>query len=397
MVALVSKKELIRRVQLDGASRTVKHLRTAIRDKHLNPRSFRIKDLAEALIVNKDGKPVGREWTEQLSPRKHGGVMLAEAAMGVSLSAFNNITGQLLYSRIMEGYQAESFIGGELVEEYQTDFSGEKVPGIAGIVEDVQEVKENMPFPEVGFGDDYIETPATTKRGLILSITKETIFFDRTNLILQQAGTIGEVLARKKEKMILDGVLGLTNNFKWRGTTYNTFQAAAPWINQLSGVNLDLLDWTYLDNAEQLFVDMLEPNTGEPIEVTPTTILAMPSRLHAFRQTLGAVELETKTDTSNRARRGPNTLANYNVVTSRLAYRRLINSGVSAANAKNHWYFGEPKKAFAWQYNWPITVVQAPNNHEAEFKQDIQFRWKASERGSFVVKNPRYWIKVFNV
>lgn len=397
MVALVSRKELMRRVELEGVGRTVQHLRGALRKGHLKPNNFRIKDLAEALIVSRDGKPVGREWTDRLAPSKRGGVMLAEAAIGVSSTGFSNITGQILYTRLMESYQDEAFIGSQLVEEYQTDFNGEKIPGISGIVEDVQEVKENMPFPEVGFGDDYIETPRTTKRGFILSITKETIFFDRTNLVLQQAGTIGTVLARKKEKLILDMVLGFTNNFKWRGTTYNTFQAATPWINTLSGQDLANLDWTYLDLAEQLFTDMLEPNTNEPIEVTPTTILAMPAKLHHFRQTLGAVEIETETDSNNRVRRGPNTLTQYNVLSSRLAYRRMLANGVSAANAKNTWFFGDPKKAFAWQYNWPITVVQAPNNHEAEFKQDIQFRWKASERGSAVVKNPRYWAKIYNV
>ena len=31
--------------------------------------------------------------------------------------------------------------------------------------------------------------------------------------------------------------------------------------------------------------------------------------------------------------------------------------------------------------NWPITVVQAPVNSEAEFIQDIVVRFKASERG----------------
>ena len=37
--------------------------------------------------------------------------------------------------------------------------------------------------------------------------------------------------------------------------------------------------------------------------------------------------------------------------------------------------------AFAYMENWPITVVQAPANSEAEFNQDIVARFKASERG----------------
>ena len=39
--------------------------------------------------------------------------------------------------------------------------------------------------------------------------------------------------------------------------------------------------------------------------------------------------------------------------------------------------------------NWPITVVQAPTNSEAEFSQDIVVRFKASERGAAAIIEPR--------
>ena len=39
--------------------------------------------------------------------------------------------------------------------------------------------------------------------------------------------------------------------------------------------------------------------------------------------------------------------------------------------------------------NWPITVVQAPINSEAEFTQDIVVRFKASERGTAAILEPR--------
>lgn len=394
----IQKNELRRRVELDGLKKTTRHLTAALRAGHLKPVDFRIRDLAESCVVDDKGKPVGKSWVEQLGPNKSGGVLLVEASAGVSLSGFNNITGQILYTRVMEGYQSDDFIWPSLVEEYQTDFSGEKIPGVTGITENVGEVAENMPYPEVGFGDDYVETPATTKRGFILSITKETIFFDRTNLVLRQAGSIGNVLGLKKDKLILDMVLGLTNTYKWRGTTYNTYQAATPWINLKSGIDSSVttFDWTHVDQIEQMFVDMLDPNTGEPIIINPKQILAMPARKHTFRQILSATRVETRTQSGAVIRDGVNTLDNYELMTTRQGYRRLLASGVSAANAKNTWLMGEFKKAFGWQYNWPLTVVQAPNNHEAEFKQDIQFRWKASERGSPVTFDPRYVVKVYN-
>ena len=41
----------------------------------------------------------------------------------------------------------------------------------------------------------------------------------------------------------------------------------------------------------------------------------------------------------------------YQVVHSRLAYRRLLDAGVSAADAKLHWYHGDFRRAFAYMEN----------------------------------------------
>ena len=91
-----------------------------------------------------------------------------------------------------------------------------------------------MPYPHLGFGEDYIETPSTTKRGFIVPVTKEAIFFDRTHLVLSRAAEVGEVLGLNKEKRLIDLVIGVTNNYKWKGTTYNTYQTSDA-VDQLAG------------------------------------------------------------------------------------------------------------------------------------------------------------------
>jgi hypothetical protein len=88
-----------------------------------------------------------------------------------------------------------------------------------------------------------------------------------------------------------------------------------------------------------------------------------------------------------------NPLGNYRVQESRLAYRRIAASGVSAADAKKWWFNGDFRKAFAYMENWPITVTQAPLGSEAEFNNDVVLRFKASERGAAAVLNPRYVVK----
>ncbi len=34
-----------------------------------------------------------------------------------------------------------------------------------------------MPYPNFSFNEDYIETPSTTKQGLIIPVTKEAILY----------------------------------------------------------------------------------------------------------------------------------------------------------------------------------------------------------------------------
>jgi hypothetical protein len=119
----------------------------------------------------------------------------------------------------------------------------------------------------------------------------------------------------------------------------------------------------------------------------------MPAYRHAAHRVFNAVEIEYLAASAPTTTRAANPLGNYQVLESRLAYRRVLASGVSAVDAKKWWFLGDFRKAFAYMENWPITVTQAPMNSEAEFNQDIVVRFKASERGAAAVINPRYVVK----
>ena len=378
-------RELKRRYDLDGADATISHLSEALREGHLKPEDFSIRDLAEALV------PDGHEWVRMMDPRAAGGVSVLEAGDGVDVTAFLNITGQVIYSKILEAYRQEAFVISKLVDTIPTRLDGEKIPGINRVSDAISEVAPGMPYPHLGFGEDYIETPSTTKRGFIVPVTKEAIFFDRTHLVLSRAAEVGEILGLNKEKRLIDLVIGVTNNYKWKGTTYNTYQIATPWINSLTAN--ELIDWTNVDKAEQLFADILDPATGEPVLVRGTTVLVMPAYRHAAHRVFSAAELTFTAAGSATATVAANPLSGYRVHDSRLAYRRVIASGVAAADAKKWWFVGDFRRAFAYMENWPITVTQSPLGSEAEFASDIVLRFKASERGAAAVLNPRYVVK----
>jgi hypothetical protein len=390
----INYRELRQAYEADGARQFCREMEDALERGRkgqpggLSASDFSLREIAEECVKD------GREWVRNMDPRFGSSVM--ESSAGVDSSAFSNITGQLLINQVMGAYQSEEFIFSRLVNTVSTRLSGERIPGITGIGDKAEVVREGMPFPNVGVGEDYIDTPATVKDGLIVPITKEAIFFDRTGVLLQQASKVGEALGIRKEKQIIDIVIGATNNYKWKGTSYNTYQASTPWINNLSGAGNALNDWSSVELAEALFDEMLDPNTGEPVILSAVNLVACPAKRHTINRILNATEVRYTASGAASETLAPNPLANagYSGATSRLLYRRLIAAGKTGANAKQTWFLGDMNAAFAYMENWPITVVQAPNNSEAEFNQDIVARYKASERGVAAVMEPRKVVKV---
>ena len=396
-MALIKYRELARRIQLEGMASTVRHFGRALREGALRADDFSLRELAEATVFTRDGEPCGREWVAGMNPSRGEPVSLLEADGAVDSTAFANLTAQLVYNSLMKGYAKPEFINGRLCRTIPSKLKKELIPGISGMVDDVTDtVSEMMPYPQIGFGEDYKETPVTAKRGRIVGVTKEAIFHDQTGLIIEAAGKIGEVLAIRREKNFAKLVLGVVNNYKWKGTSYNTYQTSAPWINVKATNGITVADgWAKIDASEQLFNNMLEPNTGEPITVSPKTILAMPARTHQFRRVIGASEIRDSQDSTaaHSATTGANTVDKYELVFSRWLFSELKASGVSASDAADWWFHGDFQEAFAWIENWPMTVVQAPNNSEAEFLQDIVLRFKASEKGVHAVMEPRAVVK----
>lgn len=376
--------ELRRRYELDGPQATVRHLREAIEGGHLRPEDFSLRDLAEALVPN------GREWVRSLDPR--GGVLLAESTEGVDVTAFLQVTGQIVYTKILEAYRSEEFVLSRLVQTIPTRLDGERIPGVGRLGDVATPIHPGMPYPHVGLGEDYVETPGTTKHGLIVPITREAIFFDRTGLVLRRAAEVGQILGLSKEKRIIDTVIGAVNTYRWNGQNYRTYYRASeggPWVNALA--DNELVDWTSVDKAENLFAEMLDPATGEPILVEATTVLVTPAYRQAARRIFFGQEYSVQTPAGTMTT--GNLLRSYRVYESRLLYRRIIASGVPAEQARTWWFMGDFAKAFAYMENWPITVTQSPPGSEAEFTQDIVVRFKASERGAPAVLDPRYVVR----
>jgi hypothetical protein len=348
-----------------------------------------IRDIAEATL--------GAAGMRALSKPSEGGLItdtVKEAVAPVNLSLFSHITGQMIYQGIYEAYSAPEYIGEQLVTMETSREDNTRVPGIAPIDDDALEVEEGGEYPDVKFGEDYVDIPQSKKRGLKIGVTREAVFFDRTGQVLEQARTVGDRLALNREKRILRTVLGIDNTFKRKGVTRDTYVTAAenaadPRKNE---VVQELTDYKSLDTIMAMFSAMKDDRkVGEPIVVAPKIMLVNDALVYTARDILKATEVTLNPGvTSGVSTRMPNPYNGQSLLVASPWVRALLEAaGVSAANAAKYWYMGDFKRAFRYRTLFPLQVIAAQNDKDS-FDRDVVAQFRADERGVPYVWAPWY-------
>ena len=395
-MALLNATKLRNEVVRHGSTMVVQNLSEAIQlhkdgeTGGLDPSDLSIRDLAESIL--------GYDAVREMNPNNQTSASVFESSDAVDSTAFSNITGQIVYTEIEKAYEAETNVITPLFRNVSTRLNGEKIPGITGLSgDDAFDLHEGEVYKRAGIGETFTETPATTKRGLIVPVTKEAVFFDRTGLILDRANTVGEALGINKENRCIDEFIGVTNTYNWEGNAFETYQSdGSSWTNQLHGAQYDLEDWTDIDAVETLFDEILNPHTGENIELRATMVVATRKRKHQLNRILSATEIRSTVGNQETISGNPLAGENFKGLTTRRLRSRLKKGfDLTDAQIAATWFFGNPQKAFKYMENWGLTTVQAPPNAHAEFEQDIVAQYKASERGVAVTDNPRYTARIF--
>jgi hypothetical protein len=369
-----------------GPRGVLTQLQEALEAKELKPEEFSIKQLYEHLV------PDGYEAFQMLDPCNQGSIGIMENVGAVDSSLFSNTSGLLVMTAVMDSYQDPTFIADQLAPARPTRKKSERIGGISQIGDEGEIVGDGQPYPNAGVSETYIDTPVTTKRGMIVSLTKEAVFHDETGVLLENASQVGKALGFSKEKRVTEAVIGETNTYKRNGTATNTYLSSGAYVNIKS--SNALTEWTSIEAAELLFANMTDPETGEPIWIRPDTLLVPEALFRTAQRIVGAIEVghnlgsisnsnfEVRTVGANPVGGGQ-----YSVLTS-----PYVNS-LASSNGTTNWYAGMPSKAFRYNENWPITVVPSPPNSEAEFRRDIINEWKASEKGVVVVTEPRHMVR----
>lgn len=388
-----------------GHAGAYQRLDECLQQRLVKPEDFSLRELAEAFC--------GYNWVARLNPKnlsRFSQADVMEAGEGVDVSAFAHITGQLFFNKIMQGWENAALIGEKLVETIPTKLDGEIMPWIGHVRQEGEEVHPGEPYPEASFGERYINTPRTQKQGMILSVTKEAVFFDLTGQFLRAAGEVGYRLGYNKEKLILRTVSGIDNSYQLNGSSANTYLTSAGaspnnYVNALAST--PLIDWTSINQFYIQAAKITDPDTGNPIQSEPKQLLVMPDNLFTARRIVGASEVRSTYpgySASSPAAPGnvqmvsSNPVPNLEVMTSSILRQLVVANlaGGNDANGSAYWFIGDFKRSFAWMENWPLQAVQAPANNEKDFEQDIVARYKASYRGVPAVLDPRYVQKFYN-
>ncbi len=406
----------------------------ATRDIHLGDDAdgYRIRDLAENLIVNKsDGEPVGRRFIQDyFDPQRKQHLLESGAWAAVDSSMFMGVTGQLMVTQILQPFQKEEYKIRKLIPTYNSNLEQEKWIGLAEPADpnkNLLRVQEQEPYKRFGFGEVYVQTPITRKEGAIIGLTKEAIFFDRTGQITQRASQVGDMLAFSEEKECIGALIGSTTDptyfvekrqfdsapvtldlFQYEGSQSGAYQLAYAHASRLYPFYNDiaanpLYDYRSLRTADQYFARTLDPDRGRPIVLGKPFVLAPYAKRMDYYQATQAESLWKMSSGGLTAAGGLNTISRNPVeavlglpwdqvlFSRQLELELQAQLGITQAQAELVWFYGDIAEAFAYVTNWPVTVQSAPTNSEIEFNQDIVMQWKASKRGRVAIKSPRHW------
>lgn len=370
----------------------------AIERRELTLENVSIRNLTEALA--------GEEFVKMCNPAYS---MNMREAAAVDTAALGIIASNLVLGTIQEQYDKPEYILSRMIPT-ETGKPGEIRPKIVPLANDAAIVPEGEEYPSAVIGSDYKIMPHSQKEGTIVPITREAIHEDRTGQIQGYAADVGETLAIRKEDRLCDTLIGYHEQaggygklFNWRGTEYPPYQLSTPWINTLA--SNELVDHTDMNGIENLFADMVDENTGQPVVLGGTMVLVMPAKKQDAARVFNSTEVRYVN--GDHTTIGPNPLGNTNPLggyrwnTSVHLYRRVLLGGQagaapgSTANAQKYWYVGDFAKALCWYEQFPLKLESRGMDSEAAFTRDIVMRFKASQKGTGAWKNPRYIIKSY--
>lgn len=334
-----------------------------------------------------------------------------------SITAFNGITGQIFFNQVTKGLTLAPNDFTSRVRTVQSRLSGEKIPMPGLTTRYGYNILEGEKAPRDSFGRHFFETPPTVKSMKMIELTWESVYYNRAFSTMDEAMDYGRSMQLGKEKRLaaclagvsvtLDGHTFNGNNWKWckpsesSSTAYDTYSTTGsgghPGINKKSGVTF--ADETDIEALYFLAAKMTHPDDSRlPLGVANEldTIVCTPFNARRILRAVNATEVREETNSNDRVTIAGRGIQNYNVISSIQLYAALIDSGVSASNAAEHFYLCNLNRGLAYVENEPFETKVVDMLGQDAVERDIVWAGRVKEVGQAVVMSPWHLYQSIN-
>ena len=275
---------------------------TLFKERKKTVADFPLVEVTEALLGPRWPQALGLQTQGAQFPLKR--FFREEAVAPIGPSHFANVAawtatiGGLIQAQTLEGYETAPF---ELVDLFPTRpvvfwQGGERYVNIIGPSTMAPEVGPGESHPNVRMDGMWVEPGPLKKYGQKLTVTKETAYIDITGgQILARAKEVGYGIKFREHDLILNVIVGSTNNFKLgltadsAATGYNTYGATVPTGLGTTGtldndiVNPMLDPFTTFQTSQDKLLQYKHPLTGLPMPMASQLKTALiPSSLEWF-------------------------------------------------------------------------------------------------------------------
>lgn len=328
----------------------------------------------------------------------HGGGLFAEAGnlIGVGTSAFIKVTSELIGNKVIEAYTLVTGVADQLVTNLPTKFRSNNYPGFDA-VQELQIVNEGNPYPQLGLQEKFVGSPETHKRGGIVSLTREAVFHDQTDMIILRANQVGEIARYTMEKTKLDAIqdvdhLGTAEQvFLPNGAAEALYRTGgttnAPTVNLVASNALS--DYTDIDAVVQTFIGMTDSESRRIPVPSPLSLLVPEALMDKASIIMNPISIHLNND-------GGSTFGTQVGQGGGLHAVRSIQAVLASvhldARSTSTWYLGNFGRQFFWREHWPM-MVEPGTALDDFWLKDIGFAVKVGYYGGMLCLDDKYVIQ----
>lgn len=324
-------------------------------------------------------------------------------AEDLNTSAFPTIVSKVFHRDIISAYDLALGAVGSLVRTAKAMRTDEElVIGFEAGDTEPQIRRQGMAYEETDFGEKNWKI-FMADFGRMISLTREVIYEDRTNQVLQRARDIGEAAGQHKQKIIIQTIEGIARDAfeeaAFQGAYYKgTAKTGANLYANTHVSNFDgqvndnlaasngLVDYTDLE-ADWLLFAIMTDEAGNKINIVPKTLL-IPNALKATAaKILKSETLLAVGDTDHQ------NIPIYNPV-GEFGTLNMVSSVF--LNDTTSWYMGDFAKQLLELMVYPPATASQGANSELAFTNQIVARFRFSYHFGIGHTDYRYIIRNTN-